>query len=35
MQSKQPLVIVIKYDLTVKGLGYFVFLIIATLNFVT
>ena len=33
MQSRQPPVIVIKYDLTVKGLSYYVFLIIAMLNF--
>ena len=35
MQSKLPPVIVIRYDLTVKGLGYYVFLIIVMLNFVT
>ena len=35
MQSKQPPEIVIRYDLTVEGVGYYVFLIIATMNFVT
>ena len=35
MQSKHPPVMVIRYDLTVWGLGYFAFLITAMLNYVT
>ena len=35
MSTKQPPEMVIKYDLMVKGLGYFVFLIIAMMNFMT